>query len=54
MKEKSDEAQQFFDLMKSKEIVEKARQIREETSFLYRKDLNTIAKVNVKAMDLLR
>jgi hypothetical protein len=35
-------------------IVEKARQDRESSSFLYRKDLNTISKVSVHSMDLLR
>lgn len=35
-------------------IVEKARQDRESSSFLYRKDLNTISKVSVHSMGLLR
>jgi len=40
--------------MKSRPVIEKAREERESTSYLYRKDLNTIDRVNVKTMELLK
>jgi len=45
---------QFLNLAESNPAIYKARMERETTSFLYRKDLNTIEKVNMRNIEILR